>query len=79
VLHKPSLKMKGLWGVRNGLAKPRVQPILSKAICSVLLLVRLFDVVQRVGGRSRMYVSYAREISPILMLVPILFDKEKQK
>jgi hypothetical protein len=79
VLHKPSLKMNELWGVRNGLAKPGVQPILSKAICSVLLRVRSFDVVQRVGRRSRTCVSYAREISPALILVPVLFDKEKQK
>jgi hypothetical protein len=50
MLHKPSLKMKELWGVRNGLAK---------AICSVLLRVASFDVVQCVGGRSRMCVSYA--------------------
>ena len=78
VLHEPSLKMKELWGVRNGLAKPGVQPILSKAICSVLLCVRSFDVVQRVRGKSRMCVSYAREISPTLILVPVLFDKKKQ-
>ena len=77
VLHEPSLKMKELWEL--GLAKPRVLPILSEAICSVLLRVRSFDVVQCVGGRSRMCVSYAREISPTLILVPILFDKEKQK
>jgi len=50
VLHEPSLKMKELWGVRNGLAKPGVQPILSKVIYSVLLCVRSFDVVQSVGG-----------------------------
>ena len=78
VLHEPSLKMKELWGVRNGLAKPGVQPILSKAICSVVLRVRSFDVVQRVRGKSRMCVSYVREISPTCILLPIFFN-EKQK
>ena len=78
MLHEPSLKMKELWGVRNGLAKPGVQPILSKAICSVLLCVRS-SMLCNMLGKSRMCVSYAREISPTLILIPVLFDKEKQK
>jgi len=36
VLNKPSLK-KEIWGVRDGLAKPEVQPIHSGAICPILL------------------------------------------
>jgi hypothetical protein len=79
VLHEPSLKMKELWGVRNSLAKPGVQPILSKAICSVLLCVRSFDDVQRVGRRSQMCACRAREISSILILVPVWVNKENKK
>jgi hypothetical protein len=79
VLHEPSLKMKELWGVRNGLAKPGVQPILSKAICSVHLCVRSFDDVQRVGMRSQMCACRAREISSTLILVPIWVNKENKK
>jgi hypothetical protein len=71
--------MKELWGVRNGLAKLGVQPILSKAICSILLRVRSFDVVQCVGGRSQMCACRAREISPTLILVTILVNKENKK
>ena len=44
-LHKPSLKMKELWKVRDGLAKPEVQPILSGVIYFVLLQVGSFDVL----------------------------------
>ena len=50
---------EGAWGVRDGLAKPEVQPIHSAAICFVLLHVGSLDVVQLVGGRSRMCVHCA--------------------
>ena len=78
VLHKPLLK-KELQGVRDGLAKPEVQPILSGAICSILLLVRSFDVVQCVGGRSRMCVRHAWEISPTLIVVLGFYLTKKSK
>ena len=78
VLHKPSLKMKELWEVRDGLAKPEVYPILSRAIYSVLLHVGCFDIVQHAGG-SRMCVSYAWEISPTLIVVPAIYLTKKNK
>jgi len=58
-LHKPPLKMKELWEVRDGLSKPEVQPILSGVMYFVLLQVGSFGVVQHVGGRSQMYIRYA--------------------
>ena len=80
MLHKPTLKRKNeLWEVRDGLAKPEVQPILSGIICFVLLQVGSFGVVQHVGGRSQTCVSYAWEISPTLILVPVYLIKEKQR
>ena len=48
------VNMKELRGFRDDLTQPKVQPILSRAIYSVLLHVGSFDVVQRVSGRSRM-------------------------
>ena len=60
MLHKPLLKRKKeLRGVRGGLAKSEVQPILSGAICPVLLHAGSVQVVQHVDGRSRMCVCYA--------------------
>jgi hypothetical protein len=47
MLHKPSLKKKEIRGVRDGLTKPKVQPILSGAICSFLLHDGSFGFVQR--------------------------------
>jgi hypothetical protein len=45
VLHKPSVEEEeGAEGIRGGLAKPEVQPILSGAICPVLLHVGPVDV-----------------------------------
>jgi hypothetical protein len=35
--------------------------------------------VQRVGGRSRMSVTYAWEISPALVFVRVLFNKVEKK
>jgi hypothetical protein len=49
VLHKPSLK-KELRRVRDGWTKPKVQPILFGAICSVLLHDGSFGFVQRLVG-----------------------------
>ena len=62
MLHKPSLKMKELWKVRDGLAKPEVQPILSGTIFSVLLHVGLFDVLYNVlvGDLKGMFVMHER-------------------
>jgi len=80
MLHKPTLKRKKeLREVRDGLAKPGVQPILSGIICFVLLQVGSFGVVQHVGGRSQTCVSYAWEISPTLILVPAYLIKENKE
>jgi hypothetical protein len=79
VLHKPSVVEEGVKWFICGLAKPKVQPIHSRAICPVLLHVGLLDAVQRAGRRSRMYIRYAWEISPTLILVPIYLIKEKQR
>ena len=77
VLHKPLLK-KELQGVRDGLTKPKVQPILSGAICSVPLHDESFRFVQRlVGDRERVCVML--EGSPHTFFVPILFNKKKQQ
>ena len=43
---------EGATGVRDGLTKPKVQPILSGAICFVLLHDGSFGFVQHVHGRS---------------------------
>ena len=45
VLHKPSVEEEeGAEGIRGGLAKLKVQPILSEAICPILLHVGSIDV-----------------------------------
>ena len=59
VLHKPSLKKKGLWEIRDGLAKSEVQPILSRAICLALLHVGSLMFVQHVTEGSRLCVHHA--------------------
>jgi hypothetical protein len=59
VLRIPSFEVEGAKGIIGGLAKLEVHPILSRAICSILLHVGSFDVVQRVGRRSLMCVHHA--------------------
>jgi hypothetical protein len=79
VLHKPSLKKKELRGVKDGLTKLKVQPILSGAICSFLLHDGSFGFVQRlVGDLECVHVVLEGSPPHLIFFVPVLFDKKKQ-
>ena len=62
MLHKPTLKRKELRRIRNGLAEPEVQPILSGIICPVLLHDVLCDVLCNVlvGDLKCIFVMHER-------------------
>jgi hypothetical protein len=60
------------------LAKPEVLPILSEAICPVLLHDDCL-MLCNMWGRFQMCGCSASEISPTFILVPILFKIEKNK
>ena len=77
VLHKPSLKKKELWGVRDGLTKPKVQPILSRAICFVLLHDGSFGFVQRLVGDLEC-VHVVLEESPPHLFFCTYFIRQKE-
>ena len=76
VLHKPSLKKKELWESEMVSLN---QSTLELYVCPSRMLDRSMYVQDYVGGRSLMCVHHAWEVSSTLILVPILFDKEKQK
>ena len=80
MLHKPSFEGEGVKEVRDRLTKPKVQLTLSLEpfVSSFCMMDRLM-FVQRVGGRSRMCVSYTWEISPTLIHAPVLLKQKKQK
>ena len=70
VLHKPSFEEEeGAEGIREGLMKPEVHPILSETIYPSWML-DCPRFVQRVGGRSRMCVHHAWAIFPTRIIVP---------
>ena len=77
VLHKPSLKMKELRGIRDGLTKPKVQPILSGAICSFLLHDGSFGFVQRLV-RDLKCVRVVLEGSPPHLFFCTCFIRQKE-
>jgi hypothetical protein len=80
VLHKPSVEEEeGAKGIRGGLAKLEVQQILSGAICLSFCMLDQSMFVQCFGGRSRMCVSCAQEISPTLILLPIFIWQRKNR
>ena len=62
--------------VRGGLAEPEVQPILSGAICSVLLYVGLVDVCATCWWEISNVCSLCLRDLPTLILVHALSDKE---
>jgi hypothetical protein len=76
-VHKPTLKMKELREVRDGLAKQRFSQSISRVICFILLQVGSFDVVQRVGGDLKCMVVMLERSSPHLLLSLLLFNREK--
>jgi hypothetical protein len=74
-LHKPPLKMKELWKVRDGLAKPEIQPIIPGVICFVLLQVESFGVVQCVREILSVWLLCLRDL-PHTYSCTCLLDKE---
>jgi hypothetical protein len=77
VLYKPSLYRKEFKRFRCGLSKPEISglanPLWSYMCCPSTRWS--FEFAHRVGGWSWMYVRYTCEISPTLILVPVLFNK----
>ena len=53
------------------------QSFLKLSVLSFCMMNRLM-LVQRIGGRSQMFVSYGREISPHLFLY-LFYSKKKQR
>ena len=80
MLHKPMLKSKELRRIRDGLAKPKFQPILSGIICLVLLHDVLFDVLCNVlvGDLKCMFVMYERS-PPHLYLYLSFFYRQHMR
>jgi hypothetical protein len=74
-LHKSPLKMKELWKVSDGLAKPEVQPIVPRVISFVLLQVESFGVVQCVGEISSVWLLCLRDL-PHTCSYTCLLDKQ---
>jgi hypothetical protein len=71
---------EGVKGFRCGLAKPKVQPNLSKTINLILLQFGPFDAVQRVGEISSGWLFCLRDLSHTYSYTCFIFNKEtKQK
>ena len=75
-----TLKRKELRRIRDGLAKPKFQPILSGIICLVLLHDVLFDVLcnMLVGDLEYVFIMLERS-PPTLIVVPTFYLTKKNK
>jgi hypothetical protein len=70
--------MKELRGVRDGLAKPEVQPILFGAICSVLWHVGSFDFCATCWWEISIVCLLCMRDLPPLILAPVYWIKKQE-